>query len=246
MTADHPLLRPSNASGKRISFALAAIIHLALAAFLFYGVRWQTKATDIVDVDLVSSIPVQIAVPPALEMEPPAPAEIKQEAKPAKPALPPPRPEIAIKEKEIKPPADSKPRIDPFQEQLKLEAEKLTARKVEDSAAQELAKIKASQEAKAAAAKSKEIANYIGRIISAIRPRIALPPDLKGNPEAVFLVTQLPSGEILSVVIKRSSGNATLDANIERAILKSSPLPKPEQSDLFSRELNLTFRPLDN
>jgi hypothetical protein len=30
-----------------------------------------------------------------------------------------------------------------------------------------------------------------------------------------------------------------------RAILKSSPLPKPDSAALFARELKLTFNPLD-
>lgn len=231
MIADHPLLRPSNTAGKRISIVLAVIVHLALAGFLFYGVRWQTKATDIVEVELINATPAVAEPVP----EKPLPVEARQEAKP----MPSPsKPDIAIK--------DTKPRLDPFQEQLKREAEKLNTRKIEDSVTQELTQLKAIQDAATAAAKSKAVANYISRIISAIRPRIALPPDLKGNPEAVFQVAQLPSGEILHVVLKRSSGNTVLDANIERAILKSSPLPKPEQSDIFSRELNLTFRPLDN
>ncbi len=68
---------------------------------------------------------------------------------------------------------------------------------------------------------------------------------MKGNPEAVFNVTQLPSGDIVTVRLKQSSGNPALDAAIERAILKSSPLPKPGQADLFERSLELRFRPLD-
>jgi colicin import membrane protein len=233
---DLPLLRPSNTAGKRISFVLAVIVHLALAAFLFYGVRWQTKAADIVEVELISSTPSLPSPPPAAEpvIEKAIPAETKPEAPtPAKP-------DIALKEKE------AKPRLDPFQEQLKKEAEKLNTRKIDDSVTRELNQIKAAQEAKAVAARNREIANYLSRIVSAIRPRITLPPDLKGNPEAVFLVTQLPSGEILSVALKRSSGNSVLDINIERAIWKSSPLPKPEHSDVFSRELALNFKPLEN
>jgi colicin import membrane protein len=57
-------------------------------------------------------------------------------------------------------------------------------------------------------------------------------------------VTQLPSGEVISVKVKKSSGNPALDAAVERAILKSSPLPKPEQSDLFDRLLNIPYRPI--
>jgi hypothetical protein len=36
---------------------LAIAVHLVLAAFLFYGVRWQTKATDVVEVELVRAMP---------------------------------------------------------------------------------------------------------------------------------------------------------------------------------------------
>ena len=86
------------------------------------------------------------------------------------------------------------PRVDPFQEQLKREAEQLTQRKQVESAAQELAQVKASQ---AAAARNKGLASYLGKIRDKIRGNIALPPDIKGNPEAVFEVTQLPSGEVI-------------------------------------------------
>jgi colicin import membrane protein len=132
--------------------------------------------------------------------------------------------------------------VDPFQEQLKREAEQLTQRKQADSAAQELSQMKAAQ---ATSARSKAMADYLGRIRGKIRGNIVVPPEVKGNPEAVFDVTQLPSGEIVTVRLKRSSGHAALDAAIERAILKSNPLPKPEPADLFSRSLELRFKPLE-
>ena len=123
-------------------------------------------------------------------------------------------------------------------EALKREQQQLEARKAE----QELAQMKAAQ---AAAARSKATADYIGRIRGKIKSNIVLPPDIKGNPEAIFDVVQLPSGEILSVKLKKSSGHPAYDNAVERAILKSSPLPKPEQGDLFSRSLELKFRPLE-
>ena len=135
------------------------------------------------------------------------------------------------------------PRVDPFQEQLKREAEQLTQRKQAESAAQELAQVKAGQ---AAAARNKAVADYLGRIRGKVRGNVVLPPEIKGNPEAIFDVVQLPSGEIVTVRLKRGSGNAALDTAIERAILKSSPLPKPEPADLFSRSLELRYRPLED
>ena len=164
-----------------------------------------------------------------------------------KPVPPPPKPDIAIKEKEKpKPPppkVEARPRVDPFQEQLKHEAEQMTQRRNADSAAQEFAQKQAAQ---ATAARSKAMADYLGRIRGKIRGNIVVPPEVRGNPEAVFDVTQLPSGEIVTVRLKRSSGHPALDAAIERAILKSNPLPRPEPADLFSRSLELRFRPLDD
>ncbi len=244
MAGDSPILPPANKAGKRISIALAVAVHLLLAAFLFYGVRWQTKATDAVEVELVrAEPPAPAAVPPAPTPEPPPPAPVPEPA----PAPPPPKPDIAIKEKE-KPKLPPKvtptpPRVDPFQEQLRREAERLTQRKQAENAAQELAQLKASQ---AAAARNKAVADYLGRIRGKIRGNIVLPPEIKGNPEAVFEVTQLPGGEVISVKLKKSSGNTALDAAVERAILKSSPLPKPEQSDVFDRLLNIPYRPRED
>lgn len=247
MAGDSPIRPPGNPAGKRISIALAVAVHLLLAAFLFYGVSWQTKSPDAVEVELVRATPEPpappVAVPPAPTPEPPPPAPEP------KPTPPPPKPEIAIKEKEKPKPPPPKPvpaaapRVDPFQEQLKREAEQLTQRKQVESAAQELAQVKASQ---AAAARNKGLASYLGKIRDKIRGNIALPPDIKGNPEAVFEVTQLPSGEVINVRLKKSSGNAALDSAVERAILKSSPLPRPEQSEVFDRLLNIPYRPRED
>jgi colicin import membrane protein len=136
-----------------------------------------------------------------------------------------------------------KPRVDPFQEQLKREAEQLTQRKQAESAAQELAQVKAST---GCAARNKGRRRLPRRIRGKIRGNIVLPPDIKGNPEAVFEVTQLPSGEVISVKAEKILRKRALDAAVERAILKSSPLPKPEQSDVFDRLLNIPYRPRED
>ncbi len=244
MSADSPILPSGNKPGKRVSIALAVAVHLLLAGFLFYGVRWQTKATDVVEVELVRATPEPAVAPPAPTVVPAPPPEPKPA--PAPPP-PPPKPDIAIKDKEKpKPPPKiepSQPRVDPFQEQLKRDTEQLTQRKQAESAAQELSQMKAAQ---AASARNKAMTDYLGRIRGKIRGNIVVPPEIKGNPEAVFDVTQLPSGEIVTVRLKRTSGYPALDAAIERAILKSNPLPKPEPADLFSRSLELRFKPLDD
>ncbi len=72
-----------------------------------------------------------------------------------------------------------------------------------------------------------------------------MPPDIQGNPEAVFDVVQLPTGEIIDVEIRQSSGVPAYDNAVQRAILKSSPLPKSPSPGSFQRSLRLRFRPYD-
>lgn len=78
-----------------------------------------------------------------------------------------------------------------------------------------------------------------------VRGNIMLPPAIQGNPEAVFEVSQLPTGDVLDIKLKRSSGNQALDAAIERAIRKSSPLPKPDDPSLFQRTLEIKYKPYE-
>ena len=61
----------------------------------------------------------------------------------------------------------------------------------------------------------------------------------------MFIVSQLPSGEVLDVRLKRTSGNPRLDGAIEAAIRKSSPLPKPDNPALFERELEIKYKPFE-
>ena len=244
--------------GKYISLAMTLLVHFLLAAFLLYGIRWQTKVNEAVEVELVG--PVSVASPVGAPPPPPPPAEpAKVTPRPVRapvaepgPSLPQPRPDIALKEKKPEPRPQPQPRPhavapeDPFQQQLEQELRRTSADRraaeASSAAARELADF---QSARASQAKDRAMADYIGRIRARIRGNIILPPDIKGNPEAVFEVVQFPSGEILSVHLKKTSGHAIYDAAVERAIHKSSPLPKPASGELFSRTLELRFHPLD-
>ncbi len=95
------------------------------------------------------------------------------------------------------------------------------------------------------AAQAKALDDYIRRIQARIKGNVVLPPDIAGNPEAVFDVLQLPTGEIIDVQLRKSSGVRAYDEAVQRAIIKASPLPKPEVADLFRRNLTLKFRPSD-
>jgi colicin import membrane protein len=89
------------------------------------------------------------------------------------------------------------------------------------------------------------VASWQSQIVAKVKSNIVLPLDLSGNPEAQFDVLLLPTGEVQTVRLIKSSGSKVLDDAWERAILKSSPLPKPAKADVFRRDLRLVFRPRD-
>lgn len=241
-------LRPEPALGR--AFVLSAAVHLVLAVVIFLGVRWQVHAPDVVTVDLVDALPP----PPRVEAPKPEP---KVEPPPVvKPEPRVEKPQIVIPEKpkpkpkpEAKKP-DPKPKADPdfqkrLREQMAAEQKALDQQRQERDLRELLARQQADAARVAAAARAKALNEYIARIQAKVKGNWILPAELQGNPEAVFLVVQLPTGDVLSIRLLKSSGNPAYDTAVERAILKSSPLPQPTAREDFSRELKLTFRPRD-
>jgi len=96
-----------------------------------------------------------------------------------------------------------------------------------------------------AASAARADAAYIAKLKGKIKSNIVLPPDIPGNPEAIFDVLQLPTGEVISVTLRKSSAHKAYDDAVERAIRKASPLPKPDRPEQFQRNLEIKFRPLD-
>jgi colicin import membrane protein len=252
--------------GKKLAITFTAVVHLALVAALFFGVQWKSSEPEVMEVELWSATPVKATrlpppapPPPAPKVEPvPVP---KPEPKPqpvAKIEPPAKKPEIVVKEEKKKPepkkpepkpepkkaepvkPAQPEARpVDPFKEMLERETR-------QRQAAETQARLGAlADEERRASAARRGLESYATKIRNKIRGNIVLPPGIQGNPEAIFDVNQLPSGEVLSVRLKRSSGNPVLDEAIERAIRKSSPLPKPDDISLFRRDLEIKYKPLE-
>jgi colicin import membrane protein len=170
---------------------------------------------------------------------------VKEEPKPEPPKVvkpdiiekaPPPPKKV---EKKVEPP---KPKADDFKKQLREQLAR-EQKAIDQDRREREAKDRAAREQ--AAARASALGQYVAQIQRKVKSGWILPQDLQGNPEAVFNVVQLPTGEIISVKLAKSSGNALYDQAVERAILKASPLPLPASREDFSRELKLTFRPRD-
>jgi colicin import membrane protein len=225
------------------SFVLSASVHLLLLAVLFFGVRLQSHPPVAVQVELWEALPP----PPAPVLEPPKPPPPAPKVEPEPEVKKPEIVEAAKPKPKPKPPPKAKPEPPKrdlamekrMQEMVAAEQKQLDRERQE----RELRELIARQQADATA---KALATWTDKIRAKVRGNIIFDvAQLPGNPEAIFDVTLLPTGEVLSVQRRRSSGHAGYDEAVERAILKSSPLPKPEPASLFQRRLELKFRPQD-
>jgi colicin import membrane protein len=259
-------VRSSWSAVKWIAAILAIAVHVAFVLFLIFSVNWQNRKPEPVTAELY--------VPPAAEKiepakpppEPPKPELPKPQVEAKPPPVEPPKPDIALKEKQERAKKDQAERErkekekqaaerreterreaekKDQQEKRLAEARERQAREAEALKAQAQRERQAQEKIAAAGARVKADADYIRRIQAKIRGNVVVPPDMPGNPEAIFDVVQLPSGEIIDVQLGKSSGVRAYDEAVQRAILKSSPLPRPDSPDMFRRNLTLKFRPLD-
>ena len=242
--------------GKWSALLLAVLMHGLLAVALLVSVKWQTRPQPVVaELWTPRDLP-QISEPappePVPVVEVPPPPLPKVEA--PKPIQPPPEIKLkADKKPKNKTPPDAKkptkaPSFDDLlaREQNQLDRHKTDfdrQRREEEQARQQKLAREEHENRQRSAARALAQTTYTDRIKGKIRGNLVQPPNLKGNPVALFAVTQLPSGEILDVRLQRSSGFPPYDEAVERAIRKSSPLPRPDDTSVFSRELVLTFCP---
>lgn len=164
------------------------------------------------------------------------------------------------RQEELKRQADEKIRLENERvEKERVEKEKrdLARRQVEQDLANQMrdeldaesAQLRAFQERARVGRQARVIKDFEHRIQAKIQSYVRLPQKLTGNPEAVFQVSLLPNGEVLRITLVKSSGQPIYDAEVERAILKASPLPLPGEKDaaaVFRDGLNLKFRPFEN
>lgn len=242
-------------------------IHAVFFAVLYFGVNWQVKEPEGMEVEIWNALPEPDNRPaPSVQpvvAEPPPPQEPVRPQAVEKPA-PPAKPDIDMAEKKkktaVKPKEQVKP--EPAKKLSKAERKRMEeeARALEkqqeladqrDLAAREAQAAKAAEaRAAAAAAISSEVGKYIGLIRSKIRNNLTMPPDVADDALAEFEVTLLPSGELLNARKVKSSGSAAYDNAVERAIHKAEPLPLPpddvaREQFINPRSLRLKFSPTD-
>jgi colicin import membrane protein len=252
---------------------LALVVHSVFFALLYIGFNWNRQAVSApatMSVELWPSLPEEVIAPPVNPkveevVQPPPqekivepdivmPEKKKVAAKPvaAKPVVTKP---VATKPVATKPVATKPEKKKPVPVTVEVTktipkpdtqkpAEHNPDTRIADqqAASAQAERIKQDEQA---AAKGRMVDEYMAKIQAKIRRNVVMPPDVAKDANGLFSVTLLPGGAVLKAELKKSSGNAAYDTAVERAILKSDPLPLPPDAQLFNRfrELNLPFHP---
>jgi colicin import membrane protein len=254
---------------------LALVVHSIFFALLYFGFSWNRPvvAPAAMSVELWASLPEQVVAPVELKVEEVIPPPVQEKIAEPEPLVSQiAEPEIIMPEKKLitpKPamikPEKLKPVIPKVVEKVKpkpeaqkpvepnLEARRLANEQAaREQAAQEAAREQAAHEqaernrlGELAAANGRVVDEYMAKIKAKIRKNVVMPPDVAKDAHGEILVTLLPGGAVLKAELKKSSGNAAYDNAVERAILKSDPLPLPPDAAMFNRfrELKLPFEP---
>jgi colicin import membrane protein len=129
------------------------------------------------------------------DKKPPKPEPKKPEPKPEPPKPEPKKPDPKPEPK--KPEAKPEPKLPDFSKELSRETSNLKPRP--NASAQQLTNAAAAESEQRASSNKRGLADYASKIRGKVRGNIVLPPNIQGNPEAVFEVSQLPTGEVLVI-----------------------------------------------
>lgn len=252
---------------------LALVVHSIFFALLYFGFSWNRPiaAPAAMSVELWASLPEAVAPPVELKVEEVIPPPVQEKIAEPEPlvsqiAAPEiimpekkviiPKPEkkkpVIAKAVEVQPEPEVQKPVEPNLEARRLANEQAAREQATQEAAQQAAREQAAHEqaernrlGELAMAKGRLVDEYKAKIMAKIRSHVVMPPDVENDARAEFLVTLLPGGAVLKAELKKSSGNTAYDNAVERAILKSDPLPLPPDVQLFRdfRELDMVFKP---
>jgi TonB family protein len=237
-----------------LPLVMALLLHGVAALGLYANWNPTTKERDVIK---PRAMQAQLVM-----LEPAAQAQPQPQPKPQPQPQPQPKPEPKPQPKP-EPKPEPKPQPDPEVERKR--AEEAERRRAEEAAreqarqqrlealaqssfqdalqseASELAE--AQQAAGAAAAQS-----YRAGIYQAVVANWSRPPSARNRMEAKLLVELVPTGDVASVTVVESSGNAAFDRSAEAAVRKARRFEVPDEPDVFEnyfRRFTLLFRPED-
>ena len=128
-------------------------------------------------------------------------------------------------------------------ERQRLENDRLKREAQEAEKRRQLDAELAAESAMLEAMSSGDLARYIYAIQQAVQRNWVKPASAQQGLDCVVNVRQVPGGEVVGVSIATCNGDAAVQRSIEAAVYKASPLPTPDNPNLFDRNLQIRFKP---
>jgi colicin import membrane protein len=160
-------------------------------------------------------------------------------AKPKPAPKPKPKPVVAAKPK---PAPAAKPKPVPAPAKAEPEQPRMTQQELAALTRADLARAVAEEQsaAQAAATSAEMAASYAALIQQTVVNYWSRPPSARNGMETLLSIQLIPTGEVVSVTIVKSSGNTAFDRSAVNAVEKAGSFP--ELQNLPSREFEKTFR----
>ena len=231
----------------------AVLFHVLVAAFVIQGFESQDDIAEVVTPKVVNAKLLVIEPPKKVT---PVPAK-QPVVRPAEPPAPKPRPEP----KEVK--QDSVDSDDAAAKAAQAERQRKEHQRKEREAQRRQERLAAlgeladdslqrSLEAEAQqmldAQNAQQVRTYQAGIYDLVRKNWSRPPSARNGMQARFVVELIPTGELLSVALVDSSGNAAFDRSAELAIRRAKRFSVPGDNTVFEanfRRFYFLFRPED-
>ena len=231
-------------AGRFVSYSVAVLVSLAIHTFVIFLLvsHWGPEKSH---KKVAPPKYVQAKLVELKEKAKPKPKpKAKPKPKPKPKAKPKPKPKPKPKEKpKPKPKEKPKPAPDPEPE---VDSQQLQ---------QDLASALAAEEdflaAESVAENDEQLASsYSSYIFDRVAGNWNRPPSARRGMEVELSIQLVPTGQVISVAIIQSSGNAAFDRSAEQAVHKAGRFEKlqelpPRVFEQYFRQLRLVFRPED-
>lgn len=227
-------------AGKVFSYSVAMLVSIVIHALVIAMliVQWEPEKSA------RKTAPPKYVQAKLIQMEEKAKPKPKPKAEPkpkAKPkAKPKPKPKAKPKPK-VKPKPKAKPKVEPTP----------TPQPDNQQLEQNLASALADEEEFLVAENDEQLASsYSAYIFERVAGNWNRPPSARRGMEVELLIQLVPTGQVVSVMISKSSGNAAFDRSAEQAVQKAGRFDKlkelpPRVFEDYFRKLRLVFRPED-
>ena len=182
-----------------------------------------------------AKVPAGVTQPPKPKADPKAKPEPK--AKPREPTLS--KSESAALAREMQ-------EIEKAREDAKQKALQDAARARLEAQARADAQAKQKADAQRQTQMAGETSQYLAEVKARVEHAWNRPASARKGVQCTLEVDQAPTGTVLQArVINPCNGDEAVRASIRDAALRASPLPVPQNRDLFQRTLHLVFSPDD-